>query len=278
MYITLIKYNFMLNQKVNDLRSAILLICFISMLSIITSCGNKTEDNSAKTGEGKGKTETKEPVKENTSTTQTSPGKEFFYAKSKENNIACADCHGDGTNLKNTLTKYFSNVQGADKRKSVFHGKFSGAEVASNASGASVCWESYMKMKTPMTPEQIESLNKYYSSLPNPNPVDEIKYETISLPQNDKAKLKEAQKKIMALTGDAANGEKKFEEACGLCHGANKTVKKVPDLFDEFEGNVKSITYNVRFGDGAMPFFNEGVLSNQDVADITAYILKKNGK
>lgn len=265
-------------QKMTVLRSAILLICFVSMLSIFTSCGNKTEDNSAKTGEGKGKTETKETAKENTTTTQSSPGKEFFYAKSKENNIACADCHGDGTNLKNSLTKYFSNVQGADKRKSVYHGMFSGAEVSSNASGASVCWESYMKMKTPMTPEQIESLNKYYASLPNPSPVDEIKYESISLPKKDKAKLKEAQKKIMALTGDAANGEKKFEEACGLCHGANKTVKKVPDIFDEFDGNVKSITYNVRFGDGAMPFFNEGVLSNQDVADISAYILKKNGK
>jgi mono/diheme cytochrome c family protein len=260
------------------LKSVFLIVCCISLLSFVASCGKKSENETIKTGDGKGKTETKDSSKETSASTQSSPGKDFFYAKSKENNIACADCHGDGSNLKNSLTKYFSNVQGADKRKSVFHGKFSGADVSANASGATVCWESYMKMKTPMTPEQIANLNKYYSSLPNPNPVDEVKYETISLPQNDKAKLKEAQKKIMALTGDAVNGEKKFEEACGLCHGANKTVKKVPDLFDEFEGNIKSITYNVRFGDGAMPFFNEGVLSNQDVADISAYILKKNGK
>ncbi len=268
----------MLNQKGSNRLFALTVMLFITLLAFVSSCGNKTENESVKKTDEKGKTDSKSSGKETTTTTQSSPGKEFFYAKSKENNIACADCHGDGSNLQNSLTKYFSNVQGADKRKAVYHGKFSGADVTTNASGATVCWESYMKMKTPMTPEQIDNLNKYYATLPNPNPVDEIKYETISLPQKDKAKLKEAQKKIMALTGDAAAGEKKFNDACGLCHGSNKTVKKVPDIFDEFEGNVKSITYNVRFGDGAMPFFNESVLSDQDLADIAAYILKKNAK
>ncbi len=268
----------MRKQKNSKKLMALQVMFFITLLTFASSCGNKAEDESVKTSEQKGQTDSKSSGKETTKTTQSSPGKEFFYAKSKENNIACADCHGDGSNLQNSLTKYFSNVQGADKRKSVFHGKFSGEEVTSNASGATVCWESYMKMKTPMTAEQIDNLNKYYATLPNPNPVDEIKYETISLPKKDKAKLKEAQKKIMALTGDATSGEKKFNEACGLCHGSNKTVRKVPDIFDEFDGNVKSITYNIRFGDGAMPFFNESVLSNQDVADIAAYILKKNSK
>ncbi len=207
-----------------------------------------------------------------------SPGKQLFYMKSKENNMACADCHGDGSNSANPLTKYFSDITAADKRTSTYHGKFTGAEVAKNAGGATVCWESYLKMKTPLTEDQIKSLNEYYSSLKSSAPVSEMKYETISLPVKDKAKLKEEQKIVIGLKGDPVKGEADFKNSCAFCHGENSTIKKVPSLFDEFDGNVKSITYNVRFGDGAMPFYKKSVLTDQDIADIAAYILKKNGK
>ncbi|MBS1552900.1 MAG: c-type cytochrome [Bacteroidetes bacterium] len=207
-----------------------------------------------------------------------SAGKQLFYMKSKENNIACADCHGDGSNSANPLTKYFSDITAADKRTSTYHGKFTGAEVAKNAGGATVCWESYLKMKTPLTEDQIKSLNEYYSSLKSSSSVSEMKYETISLPVKDKAKLKEDQKIVMGLKGDPVKGEADFKNSCAFCHGENSTIKKVPSLFDEFDGNVKSITYNVRFGDGAMPFYKKSVLSDQEIADIAAYILKKNGK
>lgn len=242
----------------------------VALILAFSSCGEKKEETASKTEKQPAvKTETAEK-------TSNSPGKDLFYAKSKENNIACADCHGDGSNSANTLTKFFTKVNGADKRESTFLGKFKGPDVAANAGGATYCYATYMKMKTPLTAEQISALNSYYSSLPDPAGAQA--YKTIALPEKDKSKLKAAQQKIMALTADAAAGEKKFNEACGLCHGDKATVKKVPDIFDEFEGNVKSITYNVRFGDGAMPFFHEDGLSDQDLADIAAYILKKNQK
>jgi len=169
-----------------------------------------------------------------------SAGKQLFYMKSKENNIA--------------------------------------EEVARNAGGATVCWESYLKMKTPMTEDQIKSLNEYYSSLKSLTSSTEIKYETIALPVKDKVKLKEEQKTIMGLKGDPTKGEADFKNNCAFCHGENSNIKKVPSLFDEFEGNVKSITYNIRFGNGSMPFYKNSVLSDQDIADISAYILKKNGQ
>lgn len=207
-----------------------------------------------------------------------SPGKQLFYMKSNQNNIACADCHSDGTNSGKGLTKYFSGIAGAGNRVSSYHGRFTGEEVAKNAGGATVCWESYMKMKIPLTDEQIKSLNDYFDSISAKDSPSEMKYETIALPSKDKSKLKLEQSAIMKLTGDASKGETAFNNACGFCHGQNSTVKKIPDLFDEFEGNVKSITYNVRFGNGAMPFFKNSVLSEQEIADISAYILKKNGK
>ena len=248
------------------------LLFIIAGALLTASCGKKEEPVA-------GKNDTAKKVAGKESSEMQNPGKELFYAKSKENNIACADCHSDGSNLQNPLTKFFSDVIGANKRSATYHGKFKEAEVAANAGGATVCWEAYMKMKTPLTSEQIASLNEYYGSLKGTgDQPSEIKYETIALPEKDKAKLKEAQKKISALTGDPAAGESKFNEACGICHGDKKTVRKVPDLFDDFDGNVKSITYNVRFGDGAMPFYKEAALSNQDVADIAAFILKKNSK
>ena len=224
----------------------------------------------------------KDTIKTSTTTTTTesavSPGKELFYMKSSANNIACADCHGDGTNSSNLLTKYFSDIRGAGNRVSTYHGKFKGEDVINNAGGATVCWESYLKMKTPLTEEQIKSLNEYYKSVSTPDSQKEIVYETIALPDKNKAKLKEVQKVVSGLNADPVKGEEKFKNACGFCHGDKSTVKKIPDIFDEFEGNVKSIVYNVRLGDSAMPFFNEGKLSNQDLADIAAYIMKRNGQ
>lgn len=241
-------------------------------LILISGCGSDEKVPETKTDTPK-----KDTVS-GTADTKSSPGKDFFYMKSSSNNIACADCHGDGTNSDRPLTKYFSDIKGADKRKSTYLGKFSGDDVKKTAGGATLCWEAYMKMKTPMTPEQIELLNGYYASLESDNTQSEVTYETIALPQKDKAKLKTEQAEILKLTGDPVNGENLFNNACGLCHGENASVKKVPSIIEDFDGNVKSITYNVRFGDGAMPFYKLNLLSNQDIADISAHILKINGK
>jgi mono/diheme cytochrome c family protein len=248
-------------------------ICFIAISVFMIGCSKEQ------------KTEVTEKKKDSVKTNKTaetkapeSAGKKFFYMKSESNNIACADCHSDGTNSANPETKYFSNIQGADKRTSTYHGKFTGEQVAANAGGATVCWEAYMRIKTPMTAEQIKILNEYYESVAAKDSPAEMKYETIALPTRDKSKLKAEQKNVMGLTGDPVKGETEFKNACGICHGENSTIKKVPDLFEDFDGNVKSITYNVRLGDGGMPFYKNSVLSDQELADISAYILKKNGQ
>jgi cytochrome c553 len=250
-------------------------IVVISCLILAQGC-SKEEKNLS--GSNK-KTETKNADSNSSGNNKEgSSGKQLFYMKSTQNNIACADCHSDGINSANILTKYFSNIQGADKRTSTFLGKFKGEDVSKNAGGATLCWEVYMKMKTPLTDEQIKSLNEYYGSVKGNDSPAEIKYETLALPEKNKAKLKEEQKIIMGLKGDPVKGEKDFNNSCGFCHGDKSTVKKVPSLFEDFDGNIKSITYNIRFGNGAMPFFKKDNLSDQEIADISAYILSKNAK
>lgn len=258
---------------------AVYFICVLIITSAMISCGKKEES----TGE-KDKKETKDTSTSSTNTTTTTStgkgaaGREIFYMRSTENNIACADCHSDGTNSSNPETKYFSPVAGADKRPSTYHGKFKGDEVAKNAGGATVCWESYLRMKTPMTQDQITALNEFYESLEGADSSTEMVYETIALPERDKSKLKEVQKSIESLKGDPVKGEQTFKNACALCHGDNSKIKKVPHILEDFEGNVKSVVYNVRLGDGAMPFYKSNSLSDQDVADIAAYIMQKSGK
>lgn len=254
--------------------SHVLLYCvsvFIVTVLII-SCGKETKPPDTKND--------KDTSKKTTSnlTGGAAAGREIFYMKSAENNVACADCHNDGTNTSNSLTRYFSDIRGANKRVSTYNGKFTGAEVVSNAGGATVCWETYLRMKTPLTEDQIKSLNEFYTSIATPESEGEIKYESIALPNKDKAKLKDVQKVVIELKGDPVKGEQTFKGACGHCHAEDRTVKKVPTILEDFEGNVKSITFNVRLGDGAMPFFKTHSLSDQDIADVAAYIMQKSGK
>src|SRR5690606_17271912 len=108
-------------------------------------------------------------------------GKEMFYAVSTETGLACADCHSDGTNDANSLTKFFSPVNGVPKRTSTYHGMIKGEEVQNTAGGSTLCWQRYLGYQDEMTPEQINSLNAYFESIATANDPTEIVYETLAL-------------------------------------------------------------------------------------------------
>jgi mono/diheme cytochrome c family protein len=228
-------------------------------------CAKKTEQNNQTGNQTSGST---------TGTDLAVKGKEIFYMQSDVNNIKCADCHSDGTNTSNSLTQYFSNIIKADKRASTYSGMFTGDAVKQNAAGATVCYKSYLKKKEPMSQDMINALNAYYESLPG-NDTAVMVYQTIALPTRDKTKLAPLQQEIAKLTGNADNGKMLFDKACGFCHNPDSKVKKVPDLFDEFEGNYKSISYNVYLGDGQMPFYHTDKLSTQDLADLATFLTAK---
>ncbi|MGB9696678.1 MAG: c-type cytochrome [Ignavibacteria bacterium] len=201
-------------------------------------------------------------------------GKDLFYAASKENGLKCADCHSDGTNTNSPLTKYFSNVIGANKRQSTYGGKFVGNEVAKNAGGATVCWKQYLLNDEPLTEEQVQSLNEYFTFLLKEGTPTESKYTTIALPKPDKEKFKKEDKpRILALQGNKIKGEQIFKEACAFCHSEESTVKKTPKLKKFDVDRVDPIAFHVRLGVKAMPFFVYEKFSDQDIADVSAYIL-----
>ncbi len=201
-------------------------------------------------------------------------GKEMFYALSTETGLACADCHSDGTNDANSLTKFFSPVNGVPKRTSTYHGMIKGEEVQNTAGGSTLCWQRYLGYQDEMTPEQINSLNAYFESIATANDPTEIVYETLALPERDKDKFKQVREEILGMTGDAVNGEKKFNEACAFCHSTETRVKDVPNL-QEYEGDGRGVVYNTILGEEYMPFYHKDKLSYQDIADISEFVMTK---
>lgn len=241
-------------------------IFFLSLTILIVGCGKKdtttTTENKTTTPKSND-----ELVKQ---------GKDIFYGTSgvsSVTNLKCADCHSDGTNDANPLVKYHSNIKNANKRASTYLGKFKGDEVSKNAGGATVCWTTYLKYKDPMSPEQIASLNAYYEKVGGSEPAKDMVYTTIALPTQDKEKLKKDQDEMAKLTGDKTKGEEVYNNACKYCHSDDTKVKSVPSLFKDFDGNMKSITFMSRFGKKYMPFFSYESLSNQDLANVSAYIM-----
>lgn len=249
-----------------------LIISSVFSMILIAGCGkvneNESKNNQTSKDTGSVTTDTKDSKTD-------SKGKEIFYMKSDVNNIACADCHSDGTNKSNPLTAYFSDVIGANKRESTYSGKFKGSEVSANAGGATVCWKTYLKKKDDMSQDQINDLNNYFESLLGSNQPQVSTYETIALPKRDKEKLKPIHTELEGLKGDVNNGKLVFDKACGFCHNPDSQIKKVPEILEDFEGTLKSVSYNVYLGDGPMPFYPTNKLSKQDVADITAFLLTK---
>ncbi len=76
-----------------------------------------------------------------------------------------------------------------------------------------------------------------------------------------------------APEGDATAGKAVFTENCGSCHtlaDAGTTGTVGPNL-DETQSSLEKVVSQVKSGGGAMPAF-EGQLSEQQIADVAAYV------
>lgn len=256
-------------MKVKALRPIFLLCSLLFLFSAIiySGCTESTDKKSSEDNKTSGEQTT-------SGSELSAKGKEIFYAISTETGLKCADCHGDGSNTDVTLTKYFSSVNGVPKRTSTYHGMITGEEVKKTAGGSTICWERYLGYKDELTADQINALNAYFEQIATPNDPTEVVYKTLALPKPDKEKFKLQRDEIMALKGDAANGEKLFKNACSSCHSGDTKVKDVPNL-QEYEGDVRGVAYKVCLGDEYMPFFRDDKISNQDIADISEFIMTK---
>jgi mono/diheme cytochrome c family protein len=77
---------------------------------------------------------------------------------------------------------------------------------------------------------------------------------------------------ILDLTGDAATGETTYTQQCSACHAADGTGGTGPSLVAAYaEGEDLEMIDVILTGDDDMPGF-EGTLSDQEIADVWAYV------
>ena len=79
--------------------------------------------------------------------------------------------------------------------------------------------------------------------------------------------------------GDAVAGKPVFTENCGSCHtmaDAGTTGTVGPNL-DDAQPSAEQVASQVKSGGGAMPAF-EGTLSEQQIADVAAYVSENAGQ
>jgi len=67
-----------------------------------------------------------------------------------------------------------------------------------------------------------------------------------------------------------------FTNTCQYCHEMNE--KKVGPAMAKEMDDPRAAAKSVRCGSGAMPFYTNDILSDQQIADVLAYIEQQLGK
>jgi cytochrome c2 len=217
-------------------------------------------------------------------------GQKIFYntAYGKIKN-ACSSCHTDGQpTTKDPRIRPGHTLVGITSRTSTWNGQFSGDNLAKNAYGATLCAVMYQhkgdNLATVMPKADIDALNAYYTAIKgNPDGITtNLKIQWVTKPavhEEDKIDEKAAgaaAKAIIKLPGDPNNGKELFTRTCQYCHSM-KEKKVGPSLKDAMK-DAMTAAKAVRCGSDAMPFYGKDLLSDQQIADIIAFIQQELGK
>ena len=160
---------------------------------------------------------------------------------------------------------------------------YKGADLKKNAYGASMCIAGFMAraegdMSKALSADEADALCEYLAAISTPgagmsknlNIQWAIKPVFGDDKELDQKVTKPIVKAIMKLPGDPGKGQAGFQGACSSCHDMQQ--KKVgPSMVDAAQ-DMNFVAQSVRCGSNAMPFFAKDVLTDQQIADIVAYI------
>jgi mono/diheme cytochrome c family protein len=217
-------------------------------------------------------------------------GQKIFYStKYGAIKDACASCHSDGQPpTKDTRLRAGHTLAGVTRRTSTWNGAFTGDALQKNAFGATMCAVMYLHkgdaIATVMPKADIEALNAYFEAIKSsPGGIStNLKIQWVTKPaahEEDKFDTKAANaaaKAIMNLPGDPAAGKNTFTRSCAFCHDLKE--KQVGPSLSESMKDARLATRSVRCGSGAMPFYGKDIFSDQQIADVIAYIQDQLGK
>lgn len=206
------------------------------------------------------------------------PGNKSGYATG----LSCSDCHADfdeSTNPDGLIRAGHSMIgvpyRGKTKREGI-----SGANFARAAGGGGFCYEHFLKRipkdkvnSTAIPAEHAEALMAYFEAISGDNKGPE--FELMMLLDNDAKKA--VGEKIAAMRGDSNRGWELFGLACIVCHPAANKAGIGPQLVRsraprDIDRTMARWAIKIRAGGSLMPFYAPDILSDQDIADILAFL------
>ena len=201
----------------------------------------------------------------------------------KASGLSCSDCHADfdeSTNPDGRIRAGHSII-GVPHRGTAKGGMITADIFARSAGGGGFCYQHFLQKvpsnkvdPTAIPEDQAEALMAYFEHVSGDN-----KGPQFQITMLDKDAASAAAEKIIAMEGDAQRGWKLYGQACNVCHPTAKKpgigsqlVKRRPPR--DLEKRKHQIAAYIRKGGFIMPFFSEDRLSDQDIADIVAFITK----
>lgn len=272
-------------------RTLLIAACAFSLLALqtLTGCGKKEEAVPEQNIESKvdsalgTPTPAVETAPTPTETTTpsgdaTSAGAKLFTSTSLGKiKSSCASCHSIGGS--DSRIKPGHTLAGVTKRTATWNGMFKGADLEKNAYGANLCATLFQEKAGGLKPDEVASLNEYLKSI-EAAPGAMTKNLTIVWAAKPPLKKEESVdekvakpilKAIMKTPGDVKAGEGVFAKACANCHSFKEKLVG-PKFTADIAGEAEIVASAIRFGYSAMPFFAKDKLSDQQVADVIAYI------
>lgn len=239
--------------------SAVLIIAFL-----LTACGSRDDGDRSRVSDEEGGTN--EALAER--------GQHIFRNSDfGKYGVACADCHADydETLSEETRIRPGHSILGAHRRAKTWNGAFAGEELAPSAAGAARCAHLYQgrgnSEADALTREEADALMAFYAYVSTGKEPLLLEWNAVTWP-GDTAFSRDAMKLLVedigARRANPTRGEEMYKRACAPCHStgiapAQRMLKR-------------NIVRNVRAGTGAMPFFSRDKLSDQDIADIKAFL------
>ena len=201
----------------------------------------------------------------------------------KVSGLSCSDCHADFDEVTNPDGRIRAghSIVGVPHRGTAKGGEITSDIFERTAGGSGFCYEHFLQKIPPnkvdptaIPEEQAAALMAYFEHVSGDN-----KGPQFQLVMLDKAAASAAADKIIATKGDAQRGWKLYAQACNVCHPTAKKagigsqlVKRRPPR--DLEKRKHQIAAYARKGGFIMPHFPEDRLSDQDIADIVAFIAK----
>jgi len=207
-------------------------------------------------------------------------GKALFENRNLgEVDIACIDCHSEYDDYLDSDERIRAGhaILGAHKRVSTWNGQFQGNALRRTAAGAAKCASIYQlcadDIGAALSNEEAEALLAYFGAISTGNEPPRLVWSSVSYPGDprySKESVLNAIAPIEKLHGDGVKGEVLFRKTCMLCHGPGS--RGIGPAIQVMKKHIDDLTRVVRTGYDNMPFFSRDKLSDQDIADIKAWV------